>query len=652
MATKSWVDEILAKRHSAEEWKEGLHLEFKESREKLTSDLWETYSAFGNTEGGVIVLGVTDGGRIKGVPNPEKQMKDLVNTLNNETKVSLNLCSKPDSICPAKVGGQTLVLIRVPAAEVKDKPVYLNGRTDNCFLRQNESDVRCSKDDVDQMNRDASAISYVPRILPGVGLEAIDRATFAQYRNRMRSYKPEHPWVQLDDLELLARLKGYVTDAATGVSGLTLEGVLMFGTEEAIIRYCPQLQLDYFEYDGEEGGSVSRRWVDRICNDGTWVPNLYQFFFRVLPRLQQRLKNPFRLNADMTAQGESPAHVAVREALANAVVHADYLGVGSVCIRQYPEHLLLENPGTLLLRKDVLMRGGLSRCRNMALQSMFMMMGIAERAGSGIDKMMQGWLDQCLVPPSVEEMRNPARVVWTMPFVGLIPKESEELLVRHFGGERFEKLSLMPRLILVMVAGGKMSSHREIRAMLPLLHSADLTRILSALVADGFLVTKGRTLAASYSVAPNAAGVKWETSANRVDAVSDENDVSGNRNGGAGTSGQGSLNLQIDDAHTFHNGDSTPEWLKRANCMLGADLIAEVECFRATRRGSIEQLERLIVAICDGQWVSLPQLSILLDRKTEYLRRKCVQPMLRHGWLQKMHEDDTHPMQAYQVLKK
>lgn len=640
-----WVDEVLAMRRSADEWKEGPQLEFKESREKLTSDLWETYSAFANTEGGVIVLGVSDKGEILGIPNAERQMHDLVNTLNNESKVSLNLCNQPGNIIRVREEGKELVLIRVPAAAVKDKPVYLNGHMEKCYVRQNEGDYECKKADLAQMVRDANTATYSPTVVPGTGMAEIDRETFAQYRNRMRSYKPQHPWVQLDDANLLERLMGSVRNADTGEMELTQEGILMFGSEAAIIRYFPQLQLNYFEYDGSEERNTASRWADRVYNDGTWVPNLYQFFFRVLPRLQQRLKNPFRLKADMTtAQGESPAHVAVREALANAVVHADYMGEGGVCIRQYPDKLLLENPGTLLLPKEVVMRGGMSRCRNMALQSMFMMMGIADRAGTGIDKMKQGWADECLLPPMVNEQRVPARVVWLMPYVGLIRKDAEDRLMQHFGGEKFNPLPSLLRLILMMVADEKMSSHRQIREMLPMIHPADLTRMLVGLVNKGFLVSKGRTIAATYSIAPNVEGVEWIAACGNATGLS----TSGGAEQGLFTTlkdGGVPINLPAGGGSLVHEAP----WWQKGEWALEPDLLAEIQQFRCRKRGNIEQLENLIVAVCRERWVTLPQLAEIMDRKQEYLRRKCVQPMLRHGLLQKRHVDDTHPMQAYTV---
>lgn len=614
-----WHEEVLGWRTSPEKWKEGQHLEFKESREKLTSDLWETYSAFANTEGGVIVLGVTDSGRIKGVQNPQQQMNDLVNTLNNGNKVSLNLCRKSGSICEVTVDGKVLILVHVPAAETRDKPVYLNEHLEHCYIRQNAADLKCSKDEVAQMVRDAGAATYRPVVLPGTGMAEIDGETFAQFRNRMRSFKPGHPWVQLGDIPLLEKLKGYAVDFETGKSGLTIEGMLMFGSEDAIIRYFPKHQLNYFEYDGTEGTSTASRWVDRVCNDGTWVPNLYQFFFRVLPRLQQRLKTPFRLKGDMaTAQGESPAHIAVREALANAVIHADYEGAGGVCIRQYPDKLVLENPGTLLLPKALVFQGGISRCRNMALQSMFMAMGIVDHAGSGIDKILQGWYEQCLLPPLVAEPRDPARVIWTMPFVGLLPRGGEERLRSHFGAEKFDKLPTMTRVVLMIVAEGSATTHRRIKDILPYVHGADLTRMFVRLVELGLLVCTGRTTAAKYSVAENMRGEKW---------------------GGY-------------EGHALPQGDAQhaqSDWRTVLPANVPEGLIRKIEETRTKGRIEPGLLDELVLKICAYDWITLPQLAYVLGRTPAYLRRKCLQALVRHDMLMLKFEDLTHPAQAYKT---
>lgn len=54
---------------------------------------------------------------------------------------------------------------------------------------------------------------------------------------------------------------------------------------------------------------------------------------------------------------------------------------------------------------------------------MFQTLGVAEHAGSGIDKIVNGWLDSCIAIPSLEEYQQPDRVVWRLPFVGMISRK-------------------------------------------------------------------------------------------------------------------------------------------------------------------------------------------------------------------------------------
>ena len=66
-------EEIRQRHASPLSWVEGRDLEFKSSAEKLSSDLWETYSAFANTDGGLIVLGVDNSGNVTGISHAESQ---------------------------------------------------------------------------------------------------------------------------------------------------------------------------------------------------------------------------------------------------------------------------------------------------------------------------------------------------------------------------------------------------------------------------------------------------------------------------------------------------------------------------------------------------------------------------------------------------
>ena len=216
------------------------------------------------------------------------------------------------------------------------------------------------------------SVSADSRILDNYTFDDIDKASLDQYRRLFDLAKPGHAWLALDDITLLKKLGGYKVDRQTGKEGFTLAGLLMFGKTDAITdeTCAPNFFLDYREL-GED--SLTTRWLDRIYPDGTWEANLFQFYKRVLPKLQEILPVPFKLEGD-TRKDETPAHVAVREALINTLVHADYSVNASTVITRSKSELMFSNPGGLLVSKQQFYEGGESVCRNVSLQKMFMML--------------------------------------------------------------------------------------------------------------------------------------------------------------------------------------------------------------------------------------------------------------------------------------
>jgi len=86
-------------------------------------------------------------------------------------------------------------------------------------------------------------------------------------------------------------------------------------------------------------------------------------------------------------------HKALREALVNTLVHADYTGRISVLVVKEPAGFVLRNPGTLRVSAELALQGGVSDCRNRTMQQMFLMIGLGERAGSGMSRIVHGWKD-------------------------------------------------------------------------------------------------------------------------------------------------------------------------------------------------------------------------------------------------------------------
>ena len=93
----------------------------------------------------------------------------------------------------------------------------------------------------------------------------------------------------------------------------------MFGNEYEIVKEFPNYFLDY-----REKMDSQVRWTDRfVSSSGDWSGNLYDFYFRVYNRLALDIRTPFQMKNGSRVD-DTPIHEALREALANCLINADY----------------------------------------------------------------------------------------------------------------------------------------------------------------------------------------------------------------------------------------------------------------------------------------------------------------------------------------
>ena len=186
---------------------------------------------------------------------------------------------------------------------------------------------------------------------------------------------------------------------------------ITFGDEYNIVREFPEYFLDY-----REMLDPTTRWTDRVqSSSGDWSGNVQDFFFRVNGKISQDIKVPFKLNG-ITRVEDTAVHKAVREALVNCLVNADYCLPQGVVIKKEDTSLTVENPGSIRTGKEQMLRGGISDPRNKNLMKMFNLIGIGERAGSGIPDIYQVWENQGWVTPVVKESYNPDRTALMLEF--------------------------------------------------------------------------------------------------------------------------------------------------------------------------------------------------------------------------------------------
>ena len=587
---------------------ENEEVEFKHAKGGFPKELWPTYSAFANTHGGVIVLGVKEDneGRLSLSGLSEEEVKKLKRDFwsSARSRETISHCLQTnDDVQIVEVQGSFALVIRVPQALREQRPVYYKRIADEGTYRRNDSgDFKCSAVEVRRMMADADLSRPADsRILKGFTWEDIDRPSFEQYRRLFSTVRRDHPWLTEDNDGLMRKLGGYRRDRETGEEGFTLAGLLMFGTSEAITECAPHFFPDYKEVE-----SASERWSDRICPDGTWEANLFQFYRRVLPKLQASLPTPFRIEEGQR-RDSTLAHEALREAMANLCVHADYSEEASLKVDKYPNQIVFSNPGVLLITLDQFYRGGESVCRNTSLQKMFMMMGAVEKAGSGVDKILRGWRSSHWQSPYPKELFRPNKVELVMPLELLFdPKVLEQL--RNDLGDYFDTLDEFDRILLSTAVTEKYITHQVLSKKLPL-HKADITEKLQKLCQAGVLIAEGYGRGRIYHLKPqtlqadvsNLASSKGET-------------------------------LQADVSNLASSKDETLHAIPRK---LGA-----------------EERDQLICAYCLDEWRSTMDIANYLKRNKDYIRNSVLPSLIRSGKLEiQFREIEKHPNQKYRTKK-
>lgn len=367
-------------------------VEFKSAKGGFPGAFWETYSSFANTHGGVIVLGVKEKNGMFSLDGLSKEQisnyrKDFFDTIHNSNKVNRALLRDED-VQDVEFEGTFALIFYIPQTQPSMRPVYIGSDPyRGTYRRDWEGDYLCSPEEVSSMFADANQnLSRDAKIMEGYDMGDLDMNSVKQYRVLFDRVNTDHVWSGLSTEDFLRKLNVLRKDRKTKQEGLTLAGLLMFGTYSSITEGIPNFFPDYQEKipDGE-------RWIDRICPDGNWESNLFQFYRRVLPILQGFIPKPFILEGNLR-KGETSANVSVREAFTNSLIHADYTINASLNVYKYPHFIEFSNPGTLLISVEQYYQGGESVCRNKTLQTLFTFLGSAEKAGSGTDKIRTTWL--------------------------------------------------------------------------------------------------------------------------------------------------------------------------------------------------------------------------------------------------------------------
>jgi len=364
---------------------EGKTLEYK--RDLSSSEgVVRTIVAFANTSGGVLVIGVEDGSRhVRGVAAP----------LDAEERLS-NLVT--DAIIPRLLPEIEILPWRrthVLAVEVfpsPNRPHHVGGEGPDrgVYVRVGSTNRRADRPLIDELRRAARGEAYDEQAMPDLDSEAIDFRAASESFTAIRTLRKQ-------DLETLRIVTTHQRRKVP-----TVGGMLLFGKERE--RHFPDAWIQAGRFRGADRSVI----VDRLEIRGP----LTAMTVAALAFVRKHSLHGAAIGAGRREDRWNLPPVAVREAVVNAVGHADYSQQGApIRLSIFDGRLEVENPGLLPfgLTVDDLPHG-VSKLRNRVIGRVFHELGLMEQWGSGVQRMIAACRDAGLEPPVFEEIGQRFRV--------------------------------------------------------------------------------------------------------------------------------------------------------------------------------------------------------------------------------------------------
>ena len=355
-------------------------------------------------------------------------------------------------------------------------------------------------------------------------------------------------------------------------------------------------------------------------------------------KLTVDLKVPFQLQAGQRID-DTPVHEALREALVNTLIHADFSGRVSVLVVKRPDMFGFRNPGLMRVPLEQAVIGGNSDCRNRRLQKMFQLVGYGDHAGSGLPKIYRNWAGEHWRRPVLHELREPEQTLMELRMSSLVPQDVLVELQNRLG-ESFTALPELARLALITASTEGVLNHARLR-QIATDHPADITKMLASLVRDGLLTPQGTGRGMVYYL-------PWEPQAASMGFAAGETPLTPELNPLTPE-----LNPitpeQPDSAPVAAPGPTVISDLTQMDSAELARLRALAAPVAERGRASPELVQQTVLALCADRYLGLRALAQLLGRNPDGvdLRKRILNPLVARKQLQRAYPNPNDPRQAY-----
>lgn len=297
---------------------------------------------------------------------------------------------KPSISCSKRAAGAAARQLEVFPSP--GRPHYLKsiGAESGTYVRVGSTNRRADEELLGELRRSGLGRSFDEQAMPELDSEAVD------FRAASECFSPVRKLGKAD-LQTLRLLVPH-----QGRSVPSVAGVLLFGRDRE--PHFP----DAWIQAGRFAGTDKTRVVDTARIHGP-LPQQVQDAIRFV---EKHGLHGYDIGAVRRTDSWSLPPVALREAIVNAVVHADYSQRGApIRVAIFDDRVEIENPGLLppgLTIEDL--RRGVSKLRNRVIGRVFHELGLIEQWGSGIQRMSSACRDAGLPEPLLEELGSRFRL--------------------------------------------------------------------------------------------------------------------------------------------------------------------------------------------------------------------------------------------------
>ncbi len=348
---------------------ENLTVEFKtwiyakDMRERISLAVDELV-AFANAKGGTVYMGVEDDGTVTGCNRYDEQK--IMESIYDRTRPALFT-----EIEVIHYEGKDVLAIKVE----RDGTTYAtsDGR---CLKRLGKNSKPYYPDEMSNKYTSIQNPDFSGQIMADSTVEDINALEIYNLKEKLKMRDSKSSLPELEDMSFLRDL-GLIKEDE-GVDKLTIAGLLFVGKETAINRLLPQAEVIYLHYSADNMEEYDSRL------------DLKQPIISVIDRLTEKIQNTNKIvNVQVglfRLEVEDFSEKVFQEALLNALSHRDYLNMGAVYVKHYPDKIVIENPGAFpegVNEKNIITHP--STPRNKLIAETLQRLKYVQRTGQGVD---------------------------------------------------------------------------------------------------------------------------------------------------------------------------------------------------------------------------------------------------------------------------